>query len=463
MATYGAGTNVDNERKYLNDLISKGGGNAEWAKGQMNELDGYAASIAQAAQKQSAPKEVNYYNSDGVKNTGYNVGGKTYKDQSGTQRIEEGSYVNNPDGSWWKLTAKGGVQANMPDFAKTLSTYGSYENMLSDIPYPTGISDNMKNMQGQVGDLVAALQSYKPTDSMSRDESQARANSQLNNIYNKNLEKQLDNYNRDAVSRGMFGQLPTEALKQNAISENEVNKAAAIGDLANNLFTQDFNMARQMDSDYYNRQNALLNAVMQGYGIESDIVGNQKNDFVNISNLANNEKMQGYEKALTKLNTLGYADEEIANILGVPVGTPSEQINLLNIQDKMQKDLIAYQSKFKTANGGSGASKNNAITMPQRLDIWQQAVNMLTKEEPVIDSLTGRVTGYNKAYPSYDEVNALYLQLIGSLGYDPYDLMLLQELQSSNAPSQSKKSTKVYTNPVLDAIRSETGAKFWGY
>ena len=36
---YNANTNWNNERNYLNGLISKGGGNAEWAKNQMNELN----------------------------------------------------------------------------------------------------------------------------------------------------------------------------------------------------------------------------------------------------------------------------------------------------------------------------------------------------------------------------------------------------------------------------------------
>lgn len=39
MGGYNANTKWDNERSYLNGLISKGGGNAEWAKKQMSELN----------------------------------------------------------------------------------------------------------------------------------------------------------------------------------------------------------------------------------------------------------------------------------------------------------------------------------------------------------------------------------------------------------------------------------------
>ena len=36
---YNEKTNYANERKYLNNLISGGGGNAEWAKNQMKALN----------------------------------------------------------------------------------------------------------------------------------------------------------------------------------------------------------------------------------------------------------------------------------------------------------------------------------------------------------------------------------------------------------------------------------------
>ncbi len=431
--------------------------------------------------------KVKYYDSAGKSYDGYNIDGKTYKDEAGTQRIDKGSYVQTED-NWFQMGNTGGVKVNTPEFAggwigniktgnpttekantpKTLTNYGSYENMLADIPYPTANNENIKNMQGQIGEVISALQNFTPTKSMGRDESQARSYAQLNSIYNQNLEKQLDEYNRDAVSRGMFGQLPTEALKQNAISESEVNKAAAIGDLASNLYTQDFNMARQTDADTLNRQNALLSALGQNYGIEADLLNNQRADFVNLSNLATQETTQKYNNAVNKLNTLGYADQAISDILGVPVGTPSEQINLLNIQDKMQREMLNFQSQLDRSNaaykaslsGSKNSSNAQNITIPQRLDIWQQAVNMLTKEEPVTDNMTGRVTGYQKVYPSYDEVNSLYLQLISSLGYDPSDLMLLQDLQSEQ--QNNNKTPQAYSNPLLDAIRSETGAKFWG-
>ena len=55
----------------------------------------------------------------------------------------------------------------------------------------------------------------------------------------------------------MFGQMPVEALKQNAIAENELDKSNAINAHGANLYSQDFNMAQQKDQNYYQQINKL--------------------------------------------------------------------------------------------------------------------------------------------------------------------------------------------------------------
>lgn len=74
---YNANTNWSNEEKYLNGLISKGGGSAAWAKNQMKELN--AAKQQYGGQSQpSAPNIANQYfpeaNGQGRVPTGYQSG-----------------------------------------------------------------------------------------------------------------------------------------------------------------------------------------------------------------------------------------------------------------------------------------------------------------------------------------------------------------------------------------------------
>lgn len=467
MATYGANTNVDNERKYLNDLISKGGGNGEWAKSQMQQLDTFASK--QQPQQQPAqptqpkPTETTYYSSDGQKQFGYNIGGKTYKDQSGTQRIDKGSYTN-AGGAWWQMGDTGGQKVDIPDFAKTLDNMGSYENMLGGMPFPTFNNQNSKEIQGQLGSVLEALQSFQPTDSMGKDESQARAYAQLNNLYNANLDKSLDNYNKDAIGRGMFGQLPTEALKQNAISESELNKSVAINDLAGDMYSQDFNMARQKDQDFYNQQNMMLNVLAQTYGIESDMYQNALNEFTTMSDLATNENAMSYEKALNKLNTLGYADQEVADMLGVPVGTPSEKINLMEFENQMNKDNFLWELantpiKASGSSGGGGGSGGGGvpkevidsfpdITFPQKISLWNEAIEKATKGKPSTTDIYGNIIEYQ---PTEQEIYSEYLKLAKIFKDNPFKLQeddefasdLLNEMSTRyrNESSYKKKLT----------------------
>ena len=52
----------DNERKYLNNLVSGGGGNAEWAKGQLKQLDASGGSTNTTTTSTSGSKNKSLYN-----------------------------------------------------------------------------------------------------------------------------------------------------------------------------------------------------------------------------------------------------------------------------------------------------------------------------------------------------------------------------------------------------------------
>ena len=56
----------DNERKYLNNLVSGGGGNAEWAKGQLKQLDASGSSSSVPA---TSPSNKTTSTSSSKKNT----------------------------------------------------------------------------------------------------------------------------------------------------------------------------------------------------------------------------------------------------------------------------------------------------------------------------------------------------------------------------------------------------------
>ena len=125
---YNANTNWNNERSYLNGLISKGGGNAEWAKNQMNELNkaqqqyggssgssggsttSRQPSFSGGTNRGSSSGGTNRGSSSGGTNRGStstpvaSSGGNTGGYNANTNWANENSYLNG-------LIAKGGGQA----------------------------------------------------------------------------------------------------------------------------------------------------------------------------------------------------------------------------------------------------------------------------------------------------------------------------------------------------------------
>lgn len=99
---YNANTNWNNERSYLNGLISKGGGNAEWAKSQMNELN--------KAQQQ-------YGGSSG------SSGGSTTPSRNNNSTPSR----NNNGGGGNSYTPASGSQASAPSSPNTPAASGGYD------------------------------------------------------------------------------------------------------------------------------------------------------------------------------------------------------------------------------------------------------------------------------------------------------------------------------------------------
>ncbi len=66
------------------------------------------------------PKETIYYDPTGQQKTGYNIGGKTYLDSAGTQRLGAGNYTN-VGNNWYMMGNEGGIQlSGMPTFRQEM-------------------------------------------------------------------------------------------------------------------------------------------------------------------------------------------------------------------------------------------------------------------------------------------------------------------------------------------------------
>lgn len=95
-------------------------------------------------------------------------------------------------------------------------------------------------------------------DTLTWEQALAQAGEQMNGQYDQKLDSTLDSLNRKALETGFYGQLPTEALRQQAAASNEVERQSAINDLARNLMSDSRDYAQtQLTADTQTSQNRV--------------------------------------------------------------------------------------------------------------------------------------------------------------------------------------------------------------
>lgn len=95
-------------------------------------------------------------------------------------------------------------------------------------------------------------------DTLTWEQALAQAGEQMNGQYDQKLDSTLDSLNQKALETGFYGQLPTEALRQQATASNEVERQSAINDLARSLMSDSRDYAQtQLTADTQTSQNRV--------------------------------------------------------------------------------------------------------------------------------------------------------------------------------------------------------------
>lgn len=95
-------------------------------------------------------------------------------------------------------------------------------------------------------------------DTLTWEQALAQAGEQMNGQYDQKLDNTLDSLNQKALETGFYGQLPTEALRQQAAASNEVERQSAINDLARSLMSDSRDYAQtQLTADTQTSQNRV--------------------------------------------------------------------------------------------------------------------------------------------------------------------------------------------------------------
>lgn len=347
-----------------------------------------------------------------------------------------------------------------------LSVIDNYQNKPVNMPYPDISDFDFDDIQKQLNDLTAKAKNYKGADYMSMDESLARANSQLGGMYNQYLEEALSEYNKNAIQRGMFGQMPVEALKQNAIAENELNKSNSINNAASDMYVDDFNMAQQKNSDYYSQINQLSSLLGQQYSNEYNKYNSAVNDYTTKYNMAkqsdsdffntinnkfnllkskydmqkdnyltnydvkNSTDQANRKNMLDMWNILGYANDSIADYFGVASGTPSESFNNAKFEQQLGRDDYLW----KLNNTPTKPKEEDTWDWKDSQSLWDDAIkladsladlnssgNKSSSGSPLRDAALNAGLDANKKNYTEDDIEKLYDYLYNLYNQDPFD------------------------------------------
>ncbi len=351
----------------------------------------------------------------------------------------------------------------IPDFSKEIrdlySAIKNYQPQMPNIPYPNMKNYNFGDIQNQLNALISQVQNYQGADYMNMDEAIARANSQLGGMYNQTLEQALEQYNKNAISRGMFGQLPVEALKAQAISESELDKANAINALGANLYSQDFDKAQRENQNYYQQINKLADLLGQQYNTDlgryqGDL--NRYNTLYNQAIRADQDYFNNIARQLDLLETQynmqnNEIDRYVQNIGQFSNDYMAEILKLQNDNDPSNDWKIAY---LQNARNQKIAGQDEAEAKSQS-ELYKQAMDLFGK--------LGYATGWIAQALGVPEgtTTATYARLNsgGSPGSKSPDLNL-QELTQQARLIASSMYPKGYTQAQLNDIIN-TLYEFW--
>lgn len=132
-------------------------------------------------------------------------------------------------------TGQGNAQGNpqAPTYPSTEQEAGT-ATAVSDY---SGMSD--ADIQQFIANAIATGNEAAIRDYMTWAEAQAIARERMNPLYDKYIKQQLDDIDLKALRGGFYGQLPTEALRQQAMAATEGDRTQAIIDYAQQLLDAD--------------------------------------------------------------------------------------------------------------------------------------------------------------------------------------------------------------------------------
>lgn len=242
--------------------------------------------------------------------------------------LKAGESVTATDGSVWTKQADGSI-----------SVLHNGQTMTGQITYQPTNQEAAKNMTGSSG--------YESPYAAQIQEAISGLNNSQWEGWNKDQDESYQAYRKEYLREADRSMQDT--LGQYAQNTGGIAGSSAIA-------------AASQASDYYKAQLAdkVPELYENAYGRYLDDLQMRQNN-LNLMMNAENQAQSGYYQqisyALSKWAQMGYADQEVANILGVTAGTPTSDQSYTDWSTAFQQDQFDYE---KQQNAAAAAAKVNA-------------------------------------------------------------------------------------------------------
>lgn len=206
-------------------------------------------------------KQVSVTTADGKTKTGYVVNGKTYYGDGSTLKQDDSVVVNGTRYTYVDALGRGLTSAEYEN-------YMGYPPPVVEAPAELGDAATIEELIKMVSGI--GIDAPELEEFLSWAEAQALASERYNPAYNKALKQQLSSLDTTALKTGFFGQLPTEALKQQAVASAENEKYSAIMDLARGLMSDSQGAASTKFEAELATKESKLNQLLALLGVQQD-------------------------------------------------------------------------------------------------------------------------------------------------------------------------------------------------
>ncbi|MGM0409256.1 MAG: hypothetical protein ACQEQF_00735 [Bacillota bacterium] len=217
---------------------------------------------------------------------------------------------------------------------------------------------------------------FNEEDVLTYEEAVEQAENQVNPMYEKGREEYMEKMDKDAVKRGVFGQIPQEALKRHKASELEAQKASDVASLATELRGQSLQEARttaQMKQQEMNQKLNVLMSGLQASGNSSKMAINTLNTVANIQSQREQLNMQKDSQEFQQ----GMAEEEMNMAKDNQDFNQKMALSQLNLEkEKFAQDKVYNNQKIAQTWERIKNSKLGLRQAQQRLGLNEREMDL---------------------------------------------------------------------------------------